>query len=160
VAFLDSAPSDLHAWARQQASAADAALALLADRAATIDGRQVSLSQYRGQAVWLTFGATWCAPCRAEAPDIQAAYEKAKADGVVVIAVYLSEDAAEVRDYTGRLGLNYVHVPDPDTRVASAYRVLGIPTHYFIDRSGILHSIKVGVLTHARMDAALAEISR
>jgi hypothetical protein len=58
-----------------------------------------------------------------------------------------------------RLGLSYVHVADPDTRVASAYRVLGIPAHYFIDRSGVLHAIKMGVLTHAQMDAALAEIS-
>jgi peroxiredoxin len=128
--------------------------------ATTVDGQQVSLSGYRGRPVWLTFGATWCAPCRAEAPDIQAAYEQAKPDGVVVIAVYLSEDAAEVRDYTGRIGLGYVHVADPDTRIASAYRVLGIPAHYFIDRSGVLRSIKIGVLTRARVDSALAEISR
>lgn len=128
--------------------------------ATTIDGQQVSLSRYRGKAVWLTFGASWCAPCRSEAPDIQAAYEAAKADGVVVIAVYLSEDATAVRDYTGRLGLSYLHVPDPDTRVASGYRVLGIPAHYFIDRDGLLRSITMGVLTRARMDAALAEISQ
>lgn len=127
--------------------------------ATTIDGQQITLSQHRGKAIWLTFGATWCAPCRAEAPDIQAAYDKAKDDAVVVVAVYLSQDTAEVRDYTDRLGLDYVHVADPDTRVASAYRVLGIPAHYFIDRTGTLRSIKIGVLTHAQMDTALAEIS-
>lgn len=128
--------------------------------ATTIDGQQISLSDYQGKAVWLTFGATWCAPCRTEAPDIQAAYEKAKADGVVVIAVYLSEGTGDVRAYADRLGLTYTHVLDSDTRIASAYRVLGIPAHYFIDRSGVLRSMRMGVLTPSRMDAALAEISR
>lgn len=128
--------------------------------ATTVDGQQVSLSGFQGHPVWLTFGATWCAPCRAEAPDIQTAYEQAKAGGVVVVGVYISEDPAAVRDFAGRLGLSYVHVADPDTRIASAYRVLGIPTHFFIDRSGVVRSIKMGVLTRARMDSALAEISR
>lgn len=128
--------------------------------ATTVDGQPVSLSQHKGKPIWLTFGASWCAPCRAEAPDIQAAYDQAKANGVVVIAVYLSEDAKDVQDYAIRLGLSYLHVADPETRIASAYRVMGIPAHYFIDRSGELHSIKVGVLNRARMDAALAEISK
>lgn len=128
--------------------------------ATTIDGQQISLSEYQGNAVWLTFGATWCAPCRTEAPDIQAAYDKAKADGVVVIAVYLSEGAGDIRAYTDQLGLTYTHVLDAGTRIASAYRVLGIPAHYFIDRSGVLRSMRMGVLTPSRMDAALAEISR
>lgn len=128
--------------------------------ATTIDGRQVSLSGYRGQAVWLTFGSTWCSDCRAEAPDIQGAYEKAKANGVVVLAVYISEDAGTVRDYTNRVGLNYIHVSDRDTQISSAYRILGIPAHYFIDRSGILRRIKMGVLDRETMDSALAEISK
>ncbi|GAB2961460.1 hypothetical protein GCM10027280_57800 [Micromonospora polyrhachis] len=128
--------------------------------ATTVDGQPVSLSEHKGKPIWLTFGASWCAPCRAEAPDIQAAYDQAKANGVVVIAVYLSEDAKDVRDYAIRLGLDFLHVADPETRIASAYRVMGIPTHYFINRAGELHSIKVGVLNRARMDAALAEISK
>lgn len=128
--------------------------------ATTIDGKQVSLSGYRGQAVWLTFGATWCADCRAEAPDIQGAYEKAKANGVVVLSVYLNEDTGKVRDYSERLGLNYVHVSDPDTTISSAYRVIGIPAHFFIDRSGVLRSTKVGVLDREAMDSALADISK
>jgi cytochrome c biogenesis protein CcmG, thiol:disulfide interchange protein DsbE len=128
--------------------------------ATTVDGQQISLSAYRGHPVWLTFGASWCAACRAEAPDIEATYEHAKADGVVVLEVFISEDSAAVRGYAGRVGLSYVQVADPDTRISSAYRVLGIPAHYFIDRTGVLRLIKTGSLTRARMDAALAETSR
>jgi peroxiredoxin len=128
--------------------------------ATTVDGQQVSLRAYLGHPVWLTFGASWCAACRAEAPDIEAAYQRAKAAGVIVIEVFISEDAATVRGYADRVGLSYVRVADPDTRIASAYRVLGIPAHFFIDRAGVLRSIRTGSLTPARMDAALAETGK
>jgi cytochrome c biogenesis protein CcmG/thiol:disulfide interchange protein DsbE len=128
--------------------------------ATTVDGKQVSLSSYKGQAVWLTFGASWCAACQAEAPDIQAAYKKHQAQGAVVLAVSISEDSTTVRDYATRVGLTYPMVADPDTRIASAYRVNGIPAHFLIDRSGVLRSMSTGALSPERMDAALKEISR
>lgn len=123
-----------------------------------VDGKTVSLSSFKGQPVWLTFGASWCQPCRAENPDIEATYEKFKAAGVVVIQVYMSEDASTVADYTSRVGITYVRVPDPNERLASQYRILGIPSHFFIDRTGTLHAMKVGSLDPAAMAAALKEI--
>lgn len=128
--------------------------------ATAVDGSQVSLAALRGKAVWLTFGATWCAACRAEAPDIQAAYEAAEGHDVVVVAVFISEDAATVRGFAERAGLTYRHVADPQTRIAAEYRVNGVPAHFFIDRTGVLRSIRVGTLTPERIDAALAEIQR
>src|SRR5665811_496588 len=53
--------------------------------ATTVDGKKVSLSSYKGHPVWLTFGASWCAACVAEAPDIQAASERFKPQGVVIL---------------------------------------------------------------------------
>ena len=128
--------------------------------ATTVDGKTVSLSSYKGQAVWLTFGASWCAACQAEAPDVEAAYQKAKAGGAVVLMVFISEDSATVRDYADRVGLTFPKIADPDTRIASAYRVNGIPAHYFIDRSGVLRSMETGALSPERMDAAIAAVSR
>lgn len=128
--------------------------------ATTVDGTRISLSQYRGHPVWLTFGASWCAECRAEAPDIQGAYLKFRAAGGIVVQVFISEDAGSVRGYAARVGLTYVKIADPDTRIASAYRVLGIPQHFFIDRSGVLRATKTGSLSRAQMDATLAGITR
>jgi cytochrome c biogenesis protein CcmG, thiol:disulfide interchange protein DsbE len=126
----------------------------------TIEGQQVSLSSYKGQSVWLTFGASWCAACVAEAPDIQAAYEKFKAKGVVVLAISISEDSATVKDYADRVGLTYPMIADPQTTIASLYRVYGIPAHFFIDKAGVLHATKTGGLSTGQMDAALTELSK
>ena len=129
-------------------------------QAPTVDGRTVRLSDFLGQPVWLTFGASWCQACRSENADIQGAYTRWKDEGVVVLAVFISEDAAAVSDYAGRVGLTYLQVADTDTRIASAYRILGIPSHYFIDRTGILRQMRIGSLDPAMMDAALTEIRR
>ena len=125
----------------------------------TVDGQKVSLSSYKGHPVWLTFGASWCAACKAEAPDIEAAYKKFKAQGVVVLSVSISEDSATVKDYGDRIGLTFPKIADPDTRIASAYRVSGIPAHFFIDASGVLSSVKTGGMSPGQMDAALTEVS-
>jgi cytochrome c biogenesis protein CcmG/thiol:disulfide interchange protein DsbE len=126
----------------------------------TTDGKQVSLSSYKGQSVWLTFGASWCAACVAEAPDIQAAYQKFKAKGVVVLAISISEDSATVKDYANRVGLTFPMIADPDSRIASLYRVYGIPAHFFINKAGVLQSTKTGGLSTEQMDTALTEVSR
>ena len=127
--------------------------------ATTVDGKEVSLSEYKGHPVWLTFGASWCAACKAEAADIEATYEKFKAQGAVVLSISISEDSATVRDYGQRIGLTFPQVADPDTRIASAYRVNGIPAHFFIDSSGILRSVKTGGLSTEQMDAAIKAVS-
>lgn len=126
--------------------------------ATTVDGRPVSLSAIRGRPVWLAFGGTWCAPCRAEAHDIQAAHAAAGPDGVVVIAVYPAEDASTVRGFSRRLGLQYAQVADPDRRLAVRFGVSGTPTHYFIDRSGTLRGIRSGALSPGRIAVELAQI--
>lgn len=126
--------------------------------AKTVDGRTVSLSSFRGHPVWLTFGATWCQPCRAENPDIQNAYVRHKAKGLVLLAVFITENAGDVREYAQRVGLTYLKVPDPNEQVASEYRILGIPSHFFVDRSGVLRQMKTGTLDPTAMDEALAAI--
>jgi cytochrome c biogenesis protein CcmG/thiol:disulfide interchange protein DsbE len=127
-------------------------------QAATVDGRTISLSDFKGRPVWLTFGATWCQPCRAENPDIEAVYERSKADGLVVIAIFITEDASTVRDYADRVGLTYEKIPDPATTIASRYRILGIPSHFFIDRDGILRELRIGALDQAGMERAIEGI--
>ena len=62
--------------------------------ATDIDGKPVVLSALAGRPVWVTFGASWCQPCRAENPDLVAAYERHRANGLVVVQIYMSESAS------------------------------------------------------------------
>lgn len=126
-------------------------------RAVTTDGREVALSDYAGRPVWLVFNATWCSSCRAEAPDIQQAHLE-HAD-VTVLSVYIGESQHRVEGYAERAGLTYDHIVDPQTTIASAYRVLGIPAHLFIDGEGVVRSSTVGSLSRSQMDRALAGIT-
>lgn len=125
--------------------------------AVTSDGTTVQLSALKGMPVWLTFGASWCQPCRAENPDIIAMATKYEGR-VQVVQVFLSEDAATVADYAKRVGITYLKVPDPNTDIAAEYRILGIPSHFFIDATGTMQAIKVGSLDPSSMEAALAGV--
>lgn len=116
------------------------------------------LSELKGKPVWLNFGATWCTACRAEAPDVQAVYDKAKANGTVVLGLYLDEDDATISSYAQRLGLTYPQANDPGTAISSRYRTVGIPTHFFIDSDGVLRQVIVGGVTVDSAVQALAVI--
>ncbi|HSG87359.1 MAG TPA: TlpA disulfide reductase family protein [Candidatus Limnocylindrales bacterium] len=124
----------------------------------TIDGTPVSLSEYQGQPVWLTFGASWCADCRGEAPDLQATYEKYAAQGLVVLSVNIQEDEKAVRDYAERVGLTFTHIADPSTIIAGRYRIMGVPTHYFISPEGTIEQVRLGGLPPAEMESLVESI--
>lgn len=123
------------------------------------DGRAVSVSGLKGRPVWLTFGGSWCPGCRAEAPDVQAAYQAYAPRNVAVVGVYLSEDSATVSAFARRTGLTFPQVPDPDRRWAAAYRVTGAPVHVFLDAAGVVRAVDYGELTPATMRARLDAIA-
>jgi peroxiredoxin len=126
--------------------------------ATTIEGETVTLSKLRGRPLWLTFGASWCQPCRAENPDIQAAYERYRAQGLRVLSIFIQDDSSDIEDYAKLTGLTYPKVDDSDGRISSSYRIVGIPSHFFIDRSGALRAIRISSLDPSTIDENLAEI--
>jgi peroxiredoxin len=118
----------------------------------TADGEELSTSSMKGKPIWLVFGATWCANCRAEAPDV-GTVATAYSGRVTVVSIYVGESTSTVQDYVGRLGLDYPQVPDPNSRIAAAYGVVGVPAHYFIDSTGVVRNIKVGVISPSEATA-------
>jgi peroxiredoxin len=124
----------------------------------TYDGKTVSLADYAGKPLWLTFGASWCPDCRVEAPDVEAAYQKYKDQGLNVLGVFISEGADDVAGYAGRAGMTFPIVVDSRTEVAAAYRTMGIPTHFFIGADGTIKEVRIGAMHRDDMDRALAAI--
>ena len=127
-------------------------------RLTDLAGRPLSMASLEGHPVWINFWATWCPPCQRETPVLEAAYEAHRADGLILIGVDVQEEAGGVRDYVTKYGLTYTIGMDVTGAVFRAYRVFGLPTHYFIDRNGIIRDRIYGPVSQAIVDKKLAEI--
>ncbi len=124
-----------------------------------LDGRTVALEDLRGSPVWVFFWATWCPPCQQETPDIQRAWEDHRDDGLVVLAIDVQEPGEVVAEYGRTYGLTYRIGLDPTAAVMGTYRVFGLPTHYFIDRDGVIRDRYFGPLTREQMDQRIEVIA-
>jgi cytochrome c biogenesis protein CcmG, thiol:disulfide interchange protein DsbE len=127
-------------------------------QATAIDGSVVSIASLKGQPTWLTFGASWCADCRAEAIDLQASYAEYKAQGLAVLGVFIQEDQAAVLDYARRVGFTFPMVADPSGKIADLYRTYGIPLHFFIGRDGVIRDVRIGRLSPGDMEQLVQHI--
>ena len=104
---------------------------------ATLDNRQLRLSEFRGKVVFLNFWATWCKPCEEEMPSMERLHQRFKDKGLVVLAI--SEDvdgAAVVAPYLKKHKLTFPVGLDPKTSVAGLYGVWGVPSTFIIDKRG------------------------
>jgi peroxiredoxin len=127
---------------------------------ADLDGGKVKLSDFRGRPVWINFWATWCPPCRAEIPDVEAAYQERKGQGLALLSVSIGEDAETVRQFVGTYGMTSTVLLDPDNIAASLYRINGIPTHLFVDKDGVIRELVVGGLNKGTVAGRLDAIMR
>ena len=122
------------------------------------DGKPISLANYAGKPLWLTFGASWCRDCRVEAADLEATYEQFQGRGLNVLAVFINDPPADIARYAGLARLTFPIIADQSTKIAGAYRLVGIPTHIFIGADGLIKDIRIGALSKADMGQAVAEI--
>ena len=110
-----------------------------------LDGEAVRLSQFQGKPVLLVFGATWCPPCRAEAPLVQELHENHPE--MIVIWVDMEESSSTVNRYVDQMGLTHRVLLDKSGRVSETYHIYAIPTSFFIDSQGILRAMLIEELT-------------
>jgi cytochrome c biogenesis protein CcmG, thiol:disulfide interchange protein DsbE len=118
-----------------------------------VEGNLVRLSELKGQPVWLNFWGSWCAPCRAEMPDLQAAYQKLAPKGVVMLAVSIRESPQQARDYARLNGATFPVLADPSyfppeqfpdiAATAERWEIRNYPTHLFIDAEGIVRAVVI-----------------
>jgi cytochrome c biogenesis protein CcmG/thiol:disulfide interchange protein DsbE len=119
------------------------------------DGDEFRLRQTRGTVVLLNFWATWCEPCRAEMPLLEARSRALGPAGLLVVGVNFDEPVDLVRAFQDELGLTFPIVLDPGGRVQAMYKVLGYPTTFFIDRSGVIQIAHIGSMDEAQLDEYL-----
>ncbi|HEY3109110.1 MAG TPA: TlpA disulfide reductase family protein [Chloroflexota bacterium] len=126
-------------------------------RLRTLDGGAFSLEEGRGAVTLVNFWASWCAPCRDEAPVLEAAYLAGRDRGLVLVGVNLWDDEADARRFVRETGATYPNGLDQGGGIAIEYGVRGIPETHVIDRAGRLVRRWVGPLAASQIDSLIAE---
>ncbi len=116
-----------------------------------LDGGEFRLSDYRGRPVVLNFWASWCGPCRAEAPVLENAWQQYRDQGVMFVGIAVQDREEAARAFIKEFGLTYPMGLDVDDRVATLYQITGLPTSVFIDGSGRVRHRWVGAIGKNRL---------
>lgn len=103
-----------------------------------LDGKKVSLQDFRGKVVFLNFWASWCVPCREEMPAMEELYQAFKDKGFVVVAVNVKESQQQAAAFVKELKVTYPILLDPKGEVSILYGAWALPLTYLIDRKGIV----------------------
>lgn len=104
----------------------------------SLDGKTISLSQFKGRPVLMSIGATWCPDCRIEAPLLQELHETYPQ--LVVLLIDSKENPEIVQQYANEFGITHPILLDRDGQVMEQYQVFAIPTELFIDAEGIIQA--------------------
>lgn len=126
----------------------------------TLDGSSVSLRDFRGQPVVINFWATWCLPCREEMPELIDAYQRHSDDGLVVLAIdaTLQDTLEDVAKFVEEFELPFAVLLDEEGKVNQDYRVLGLPTSFFIDADGVIQAVNAGPMSDELIAGYLEQI--
>jgi thiol-disulfide isomerase/thioredoxin len=109
---------------------------------ATVDGASSKLSDHRGSVVLINLWASWCGPCISEMPDI--GQLKQENPNLVVLAVNVSDDPTEARNYIDEAGYDFAWILDESGEIGSRYPTEGIPYTIIVDKDGTVSSIFLG----------------
>lgn len=119
---------------------------------------KLSLSSLRGKAVVVNFWASWCIPCKQEAPLLESAWRRWRSRGVVVVGVDSNDFVGEARRFMRKYGVTYPVVNDGPASVARDYGVVFLPETFFVAQNGRLTGHLAGQISNrAELDAAIRE---
>jgi thiol-disulfide isomerase/thioredoxin len=102
------------------------------------DGKEITLSSLRGKYLLVDFWASWCRPCRAENPNVKAAYKKYKSKGFEVLSVSVDRDTAAWKSAVNTDGMTWIQGHDTNNISYSLYGVMSIPTTLLLDKDGVI----------------------
>jgi cytochrome c biogenesis protein CcmG/thiol:disulfide interchange protein DsbE len=98
-------------------------------------GGTLSSTDLRGKPVVLNFWASWCLPCREEAPRLQRAWERYKSQGVTIVGVNIKDAKSDAKKFVKEFGITYPIVRDENSEFADKLGVYGLPETFFVDHT-------------------------
>ena len=122
------------------------------------DGGALRLSDLRGKIVVVNIWASWCVPCKDEAPFLERAWRAYRERGVVFVGADYVDTEPAARAFLTQFGVTYPNGPDIGSAIYRAYRGRGVPETYFVDRDGIIARVQIGPLTEPLLTTILNEM--
>lgn len=155
----DSSQPDIFAVVDAEAAVATDPSAAPAIRLPDLDGEgEVSAPTPGARATVVNFWASWCAPCREEAPDLEATFQRYQRDGVRFLGVNERDNLAAARTFAQEVGFSFPSGFDPAGRLAFDYQLLGMPTTVVIDSQGQVRYRFTGIVSASALRDALASV--
>ncbi len=120
----------------------------------------IHLASFKGKPVMLNFWASWCDPCKHEAPLLEATWQRVQGQGIVFVGINFEDRQSDGLSFLQTYGITYPNAIDASGSVAINYGVTGVPETVFIDRRGVIVRKVIGELTEQTLDSNLQLLSR
>jgi thiol-disulfide isomerase/thioredoxin len=124
--------------------------------AAVLVPPKVTVESLRGKPAVVNFWASWCEPCRKEAPHLQRFYERNRGR-VAVVGVSYTDELPGAKKFVREYGWTFPNLSDPDGLAGSEYGLVGLPVTVILDSSGRIATQLRGPQTEAKLSAAVRE---
>jgi thiol-disulfide isomerase/thioredoxin len=117
-----------------------------------LEGKPVSLQELQGTVVLVNNWATWCPPCKAEMPTLQAYFEDHYKKGFTIVAIDAGDPVPEIVKFVHEYGLTFPVWPDVNMKAIAAFRNQGLPSSYVIDRDGTVRLAWAGAVSRDMLE--------
>jgi cytochrome c biogenesis protein CcmG/thiol:disulfide interchange protein DsbE len=124
-------------------------------RPALADDR-LALDELRGVPVVLNFWASWCPPCRSEAPLLERAWRSLRAQGVVMLGLNMQDLTSDAREFLREFRVSYPNVRDQSDDVAIDWGVAALPETFFVDARGRVVGHVIGAVSDSQLRAGVS----
>ena len=125
--------------------------------ATDLDGHSVSLASYRGRPLIVSFGASWCHPCRQEYPLLVETAAK-YGSRLAIVSVMHDDLNGDARAFVREFHAQWPAVNDESNAISSAYGVVGVPQTFFITPAGVVQARVYGITSHGALDPPLQRL--
>jgi cytochrome c biogenesis protein CcmG, thiol:disulfide interchange protein DsbE len=122
---------------------------------ALADGR-VASAELRGTPYVLNLWASWCVPCRAEAPVLVREWHRARSRGVLFVGIDMQDTDEDAGSFMDHFGVDYLNLREPTNKTLRRYGATGIPETWFVSARGEIVNHVIGVVTSAQLRAGIA----
>ncbi|MBI5894098.1 MAG: TlpA family protein disulfide reductase [Deltaproteobacteria bacterium] len=122
------------------------------------DDKEVKLSDFKGSPVVLNFWASWCGPCREEAPALESVYKKYKDKEVVFIGIAVQDRKEKSLKYIKEFSITYLNGADDTGKIAEDYKIYGVPKTIVIDKEGKIRFDRTGGIKEDELEWEIEKV--